>query len=228
MLPLFGHEKLSAVTRMNDEHAPRPHRRAQRQIQILAAGQRVGAGAGRLRLVVRPLARPDVDREPVRLAGCVPDLFARVGHQDRDFAAKRAADEFLGRLDHVFGLQQARHVTRKFVQHPRTFLAIRRDARLIAQTRRHLAGDQRDDQHDGERQQVLEVADCERKAGRHEKEIERRDTDEGRQHRGTTPSFIATSTTASRNSITMLARSKTPCSGRATNVVAKHATPAHR
>ena len=77
-----------------------------------------------------------------------------------------------------------------------------------------------DGEHHRERQQVLESLTANEKRGGDEEEIERRDVDERRQHRRPAPERTATSTTASRNSITMLARSKYGSSGVATSDVA--------
>ncbi len=64
---LFGHEQHAATLRLDREHAPRAHRRPQRQVLEFAAGQRVGAETRRVGYCRRPIARW---RRPRPADGC--------------------------------------------------------------------------------------------------------------------------------------------------------------
>ena len=121
---LLGHQQLPPIRCLDREHAACSHGCAQRQVQKFAAGQRIGARTGRLRLVVGPLRCRD-DIGPERAAALIVDLelVAVVGYQDRDLGGERCRNELARRLDDLVGLQQARHVAREFVERRSALLA---------------------------------------------------------------------------------------------------------
>ena len=93
---------------------------------------------------------------------------------------ERAFDGIIADPDHLLDLHRTGQCARQFIERGRALLAVQRHARLEPQTRGELPRDQTHRQHDEKREQVLHVAHRERKAGRHEEEIEGTDA----QHRG--------------------------------------------
>jgi hypothetical protein len=144
-------------------------------------------------------------------------------------AVELARDRPFRDLYALLGHQHARQIARYLEQRARAGLPMGRDARLKAQARGELARDEPDSQHHRERQQILDVRDRERHARRDEEEVERGDVDRRRpEPRGLVQIGLATTTTASRNSMTMLARSKIGCSGVAISVVIAQMAAPHR
>ena len=136
---------------------------------------------------------------------------------------KRARD-----LGDLLGHQGAREVARHLVERAHALLAQVGHAGLEAQSGGQLADDQRDDEHDGEGQQILRVADAKVKRGGTKKKSNARHAEERGQHRRpAAEAHRGDSTTASRKSMTMLARSSTACSGAVSSVTAAQTSALH-
>ena len=85
------------------------------------------------------------------------------------------AHEALGDCGDLLSRRCPGQVPRKLVERARFALPAERNVRLPAEPRRQLRGDERHGEHDAERDDVLHVADRERKARRHEQEVEQQD-----------------------------------------------------
>ena len=97
------------------------------------------------------------------------------------------ADELAGDVDHLFERQRSRQLARHFVQGLRALLANLRFPCLLLEAGGQLPDDQGGRQHHGEGHQILDVADGQRKARRHEKDVEQEDAQDGRQDGGAPP-----------------------------------------
>ena len=182
LLALLRHQQKARLLRLQGQHAARAHRCLQRQVEPGAAGQGVGAQAGDLVVVERPLGGADVERALVRGRARHLQPLLQVEQEHMGAAMEFAPDRAFGDLDALLGHQHARQIACHLEQCARARLAVRRDARLKAQPGRELPGDQADRKHHREGQQVLHIADRERQARRNEKVVERRDVQERRQH----------------------------------------------
>ena len=122
--------------------------------------------------------------------------------------AEGLADDGARGVENLLGLQRAGQVARKFVQGARAPFAVRRDPRLEAQAGGQVPGDQSDREHDREGDQVLQVGHGKVKRGGTKKKSKQATLTQVASTEGPRPKRTATSTTTSRNSMAMLARSR--------------------
>ena len=92
-----------------------------------------------------------------------------------------------GDVDHLFESERAGQLPRHFVEGLRGLLANLRFPRLLLEAGGELPDDQGGRQHHGEGHQVLDIADRQRKARRHEKDVEQQNAQHCRQNGGTPP-----------------------------------------
>ena len=185
-LPLLRDAQHAPVVRLDGQDPASLGGRTQRNVKHFAARQGIRAETRRLTSIERPLRCPDLDRQRRIGALCIGverahQSSAGIRQQQRGARAKCALDGLIADFDHLFDLNGSRQIACNFKKRARTFLAMRRDARLKTQAGGQLAGNQAHRQHDEKRQQVLHVAHGKRKPRRHEKKIKGADAEHGSQ-----------------------------------------------
>ena len=95
-----------------------------------------------------------------------------IRHQNRGASPELPFDEPGGDLDDPLGLEQSRQLAREFRDCTRPILARGGDLCLVPQAGGEVTDHQRDGEHHGKGQEVLNVGYREGKARRNEKEVE--------------------------------------------------------
>ena len=112
-------------------------------------------------------------------------LVGRVGCKHHGPPAEVALHRRRSELLHLRTEQSSGKIAGQLEQRLRAALAAGRNAGLVAQARRELPRQQADDQHHGKGDDILHIADRERKAGRNEEKIECRHVQNGGERGGT-------------------------------------------
>ena len=159
------------------EHPARRHRGLEREIQRIGPVQGLRAEPGLLGVIECPLRGRQVD-QPRILAG--QQFFAAVRHQQDHVRAKQRGQRIAAHGDDLFDLDRARQVTRHAGQGGGPPFPRAGGTGFRTHPRGKLADDQRDDQHQRERKQVLGVVDRKRIGRGDEEEIEAAHTQQRR------------------------------------------------
>jgi hypothetical protein len=147
----------------------------ERDVERVAAGQRVGAAAGGAAVLEDPRgdARPAVLLdEGRRRPGRRRELAVRAGHEDRDVAAEDVGELLQRHVQERHRAGSAREVAAHPEQRLGAPLALARRDGLLAHAHGERRDEQADAEHDPEGDQVLGVRDGEGEPRGHEEEVE--------------------------------------------------------
>ncbi len=139
LLLLFRDQDPAPAVRQDHQHAPGTHRRHQRQIQIAAGRQRIGADAGATGIIESPLGNAHVQRASdirhvIRYHRRHLQSTCIVRYQQQSLGLETALQEQPAGFKYLFGLQHARQGPGKFEQSARACFTVRSNPRLIAQS----------------------------------------------------------------------------------------------
>ena len=164
-VPLLGQQHAPRIARLHGQHTEAAAPIAERQIERRRGRQRIGAQARAAAVIGDPLRdgeiRAAIRAVHRRLLG-ITEPPRRVGQQHDALALKHLGDVLDGEPRHAVAVARRGELAAHRVEQRRAPLARAGDARLLAHARHQRRDDERNDQHDGERQQVLHVRDRER------------------------------------------------------------------
>ena len=150
---------------MDAEHAHDPPRGAQRQVEPLGRGQRIGRLAGHAALIEDPLGHrllAGVEEEGDALGCPLGEAPGLVRQQEQHLAQENRLNVAGRGLEDLVAFRRRRQVAAHGVEGRRALLPLPGGLGLLAQAHGEGGDHQRGDEHHGEGQQVLGVRDGER------------------------------------------------------------------
>ncbi len=186
-MPLLGKQH---APRIRWEHCQHPEPLtliAQGQVQTGRRRQGIGAQAGRLRMIRDPLRNRQVCTAKRLVQWSfrgVVQFAVRLRQEDHGATLEHLGDVTHRNARHVANASRYSELAAHGVQQRSAPFASAGYSRLLPDRGNQIGNDQCDQQHDGERHEILGIGDCERKLRRNEEEVEGRDIQHCGQYRG--------------------------------------------